>query len=208
MRVSVLSLFCAAVVLLPIKLDGQVPAHDDVVSLRPGDVVRIVVWRQPELSGEFEVMGDSTIAHPLFRKTRVVGVPFAVAEERVRTTLERFEKNPEFLVEPLVRVTVGGEVRQPNVYRLRPQATIAEAIAVAGGVTEIGRMDEVKLFRAGRELVIDLRQPHVGLPATPVKSGDQFFVPRSRRGNILQEYVAPLASVFGALGIVVSIFTR
>ena len=50
-------------------LDPALPqplAQADSV-LRPGDVLRITVWRQPDFSGEYAINPDSTVAHPLLQ---------------------------------------------------------------------------------------------------------------------------------------------
>src|SRR5688572_5924286 len=84
---------------------AQSPAPStDQVTLAPGDSVRIVVWRKPEMSGDFIVGPDGTITHPLYRSVRVAGIPFSTAEANVRNFLARFEQDPQFVVEPLVRV--------------------------------------------------------------------------------------------------------
>ena len=106
--------------------------------LSPGDSVRIVVWRKPEFSGDFVVAPNGTITHPLYRSVTVGGVPFATAEANLRRFLARFEENPEFVMEPLIRVAISGEVEKPQVFALRPETTIAEAIARAGGTTGSG----------------------------------------------------------------------
>jgi protein involved in polysaccharide export with SLBB domain len=46
-------------------------------ALNPGDVVRITVWRKPELSGDFIIAGDGSVSHPLYRDVRVTGMPLA-----------------------------------------------------------------------------------------------------------------------------------
>src|ERR1700736_1850648 len=60
------------------SVDG---ATATTATLSPGDVVRIVVWRKPEFSGDFVVAPDSSITHPLYREVKVVGVPLHVVEE-------------------------------------------------------------------------------------------------------------------------------
>ncbi|HSL70419.1 MAG TPA: polysaccharide biosynthesis/export family protein, partial [Longimicrobiales bacterium] len=132
------------------------------VVLSPGDAVRITVMRHPELSGEFAVAGDGTLVHPIYRELRVAGVTMPDAERMVHQLLGRFEARPEFVLDPLFQVAVGGEVRQPNLYPLRPSTTIAQAVAVAGGATDRGRLDRVRLFRGGREYMIDLSRPERG----------------------------------------------
>lgn len=174
--------------------------------LNPGDAIRITVWRKPELSGEFEVTADGSIRHPLYRDVRVAGVPLPTAEERVRVFLKRLEANPDFVVEPLFRVAVGGEVRQPNLYTFTPEVTIAQAVARAGGGTEHGRLNRVRLLRDERELVIDLTRPDVAGARLPVRSGDQIIVPR--RSSIFRDQLALAVSLAGATAAILGIFLR
>jgi protein involved in polysaccharide export with SLBB domain len=174
--------------------------------LRPGDAVRITVFRQPELTGEFEVASDSTVGHPLYRQVRVAGVPTSMAEDRLRLFLEELEATPNFVVQPLFRVAVGGEVRQPNLYSLSPSTTLAQAVAAAGGLSDRGRLDRVRLLREGREHRVDLTRPGSGLADAPVRSGDQIVV--ERRVDFFREYVAPAGSITAALVSLISVLTR
>jgi polysaccharide export outer membrane protein len=164
--------------------------------LHPGDAVKITVWRQPELSGEFSIAEDGSIIHPLLREVTVTGIPMADAEARVRDYLDRLQANPQFVVQPLLRVSVGGEVRQPSLYRLPPETSIAEAVALAGGATDQGRLNRIRLFRGGREIVVDLTSPEAGLAQAPIQSGDQIFV--DRKVNVFREYIAPASGLTAA----------
>jgi polysaccharide export outer membrane protein len=172
-------------------------------TLSPGDVIRIVVWRKPEFSGDFVVAPDSSITHPLYREVKVVGVPLSVVEERVRVFLARYETNPAFVISPLLRVFVGGEVRLPNVYSLPPGTTVAQAVAVAGGPTDRGRLDQVLIVRRQDRQVLDLTRPEAPSVLTETRSGDQVFV--GRRLSFFNDVLAPASAVFAAVATVVSI---
>lgn len=194
---SVMLALAAGAAPLPAQAD-----RPDAV-LRPGDAVRINVWRKPEMSGEFVVGGDGTLVHPLYRQVRVSGVPLATAEGSLRDFLTRYESAPQFAFEPLFRVFVGGEVRQPNLYLMRPETTLAQGVALAGGVSERGRLSRVRLVRDGRATVIDLTAAGDSAAQMPVRSGDQITVPR--RSDILRDYVMPIASVTAAVATVVNL---
>lgn len=187
---------------------GSVPAAAprDSLVLRPGDAVRITVWRKPELSGEFAIAGDGSITHPLYRALRVTGIPLVVAEGRVRTFLQQFETNPEFVMEPLLHVAIGGEVMRPNLYTLRPETSVANAVALAGGPTERGRRDRVRLLRDGGEVVLDLTKPEASIAATPIRSGDQILV--DRRRAVFRETIGPIITVAGATAAIVNVILR
>ncbi|HEU0015479.1 MAG TPA: polysaccharide biosynthesis/export family protein [Longimicrobium sp.] len=195
-------LLLALLALAP-ALRAQAPAEPPVLS--PGDQVRIVVWGSNEkMGGDFEVAGDGTIAHPLFREVRAAGVPMQQVEAGVRRVLGVYEANPQFLVEPLFRVSVTGEVRQPNLLVLRPETTLLQAVARAGGVNERGRLDRVHLVRNGQAQVLDLTRPELGHAQMLIRSGDQVRV--ERRSNVFREYVAPSASIVAALAAVARLF--
>ncbi|HTE64741.1 MAG TPA: SLBB domain-containing protein [Candidatus Binatia bacterium] len=178
----------------------------DSLALRPGDAVRITVWRKPEMSGEFAVAGDGSLTHPLYRALRVTGIPLVAAEGRLRTFLQQFETNPEFVMEPLFHVAVGGEVVRPNLYTLGPETSVSDAVALAGGPTDRGRRDRVRLLRDGRELVLDLTRPQAGVATTSIRSGDQILVDRKRA--VFRETIGPIVMVAGATAAILNVILR
>src|SRR3954467_9544764 len=134
MRYLTLWLVPMFAIVAPEAAPAQSPAPiSESVSLAPGDSIRVVVWRKPEMSGDFIVGPDGTITHPLYQAVRVGGIPFATAQVNLRNFLARFEQDPQFVAEPLVRIAISGEVGRPAVYALRPETSIAEAVAGGGG---------------------------------------------------------------------------
>jgi polysaccharide export outer membrane protein len=192
-----------ALVFLPALASAQESrASTGQAVLSPGDSVRIVVWRKPEFSGDFVVAPNGTITHPLFRSVQVAGMPFANAEANVRKFLARFEENPEFVMEPLIRVAISGEVDKPQVFALRPETTIAEAVARAGGTTELGARNRVRVVRLNpsgeqEQLIVNLTDPTAGYGRIPVRSGDQIIV--DRRKSFLKDVLLPTLGVIGSI---------
>lgn len=174
----------------------------DAVVLSPGDAIRITVWRKPELSGEFPIAGNGTIVHPLYRDVRVTGIPMSAVEAAVREVISRMENAP-FVIEPLLRVSVEGEVRTPSVYTLRPETSVAQAIAMAGGPTERGRADRVRVIRSDGEAIVDLRKADTGANRQMIRSGDRIVVDRSRA--VFRDVLSPMITVLGATAAVVSV---
>lgn len=160
----------------PASLTVQGPS---AAPLRAGDVLRIVVFRNPELSGDVTVGEDGTLQHPIYSTLRVAGLPRAEVLARVREVLQRYEVDPQFVVKPLYRVSVVGEVRQPNLYAVEPGVTVAQAVAMAGGRTDQARPRAV-LTRDGRRLTLDLDHPDEGVGALPAQSGDEVSVMKRR----------------------------
>ena len=174
--------------------------------LRPGDGVRITVWRQPELSGEFTVAEDGSIIHPVYQEIRVVGLTATVIEQRVGALLKRYENDPQFVVEPLLRVVVGGEVRTPGLFALPPGTTLEQALVLAGGATPQGKLSRVRLLRDGMEQTIAMSSGDLVAARMSVQSGDQIVVPR--RTSFLRDYFWPAASIIGAAAAVLNVLRR
>lgn len=171
--------------------------------LRPGDAVQISVWRRADLSGEFPITAEGTILHPILRQVVVTGAPLEEVERRVAELLREFEGDVEFSLQPMVRVGVAGEVRQPNLYLLTPDMTVANAVARAGGPTDRGRIDKVTLLRDGVAQELDLVDPSGIGASLQVQSGDQILV--ARRRDFLREYVMPISSVVAAIAALIRV---
>jgi polysaccharide export outer membrane protein len=189
---------------------SQAAAGDEAV-LSPGDSVRITVWRKPEFSGDFVVAPDGSVTHPLFRSVRVGGVPLRTAEANIRAFLVRFEQDPQFVMEPLLRVAITGEVGRPSLYAVPPGTSYAEAIARAGGTNQFGKRDHVLVFRSSATsrsapLVLDLNQPERGIAAMPVRSGDQILVERKR--SFFREILLPTVSFVGSIASIAILIDR
>jgi protein involved in polysaccharide export with SLBB domain len=176
--------------------------------LRPGDVLRINVWRHPELSGDFVVAPDSTLVNPVYQVVKVAGAPLPVVRERLRGVLGSYEQGVPFVLEPLFPVTVAGEVRQPNLYRLAEGTTFAQAIAQAGGPTELGRLNKVRVIRRDSAMVINLGSGYSRYQALPIESGDQILVARRSGFNLLRDVLYPLTSLTAAVAAVLAYSRR
>ena len=206
------SLLLIAVPLISTTVLAQSAAPTaDQVTLAPGDSVRVVVWRKPEMSGDFIVGPDGTITHPLYQAVRVGGVPFSTAETNVRNFLARFEQDPQFVMEPLVRVAVSGEVGRPQVFAVRPETSIADAVAQAGGPNQFANRNKVRVLRQdgnGRqhEFFIDLLDTQGSAAVARVRSGDQIVV--DRRKSFFRDLLLPAFTVIGSAASVYLVIER
>jgi polysaccharide export outer membrane protein len=174
----------------------------DPAKLLPGDEVRIRVWRDSEMSGDIGIGPDGTLLHPVWRTLKVTGLPLADVETRIRAFLTKYQTEPQFVAEPLFRITIGGEVQKPDLYFLAPDVTIGQAVALAGGATERGRTDRVRLLSGGqlRSIKLDGNDPSGFLP---VRSGDQLIL--ERRGSFFREVFAPLVAIAGSAAAIINV---
>jgi polysaccharide export outer membrane protein len=196
-------LFVAVLVATGTARAQSSPSSD---GLNPGDQVRIIVWRNTELSGDFTVAANGTLMHPLYREVQVTGIPMTAVEDRLRTFLTRYTTNPQFVISPLVKILVSGEVRTPNVYSVPPETTVSQAIVLAGGPTPTAKLDHIRLLRDHQEISVDLSRADSQAASLQIRSGDQILIPTRR--NVLRDYIGPVTSTIGAAAAIVSIFWR
>lgn len=195
-----------ATILAASTAGAQTPTADPNQGLAPGDQLRIVVYRNTEMSCDCTIAGNGTIIHPLYREIQVIGVPLSTVEDRIRTFLTRYVQNPQFVIQPLVKIVVGGEVRTPNIYSVPPETTIAQAIAIAGGPTERGLLNEVKVIRDRQEIKMDVSRPDSDAGVLQIRSGDQILI--GRRGRSALEFIAPVTSTIAATAAILSLVLK
>ncbi|MFL5561387.1 MAG: polysaccharide biosynthesis/export family protein [Gemmatimonadaceae bacterium] len=146
--------------------------------LRPGDVVRLRIWREPDLSGDFMVDETGVTMLPKVGPVQVIGRSVDSLRADLLALYRRYVSQPSIEVTPLRRVRVTGAVRTPGLYTVDPTMTIADAIALAGGVTPQGRRDRITLVRG--DLSLDLRDfGSERRTRYSLHSGDEVFVPQS-----------------------------
>jgi polysaccharide export outer membrane protein len=158
-------------------LGAQTPAIgrlSDVV--RPGDVIRLRIWREPDMSGEFSVSPAGRVVLPRLGELALSSIPADSLQSVLTEKYRVYLNNPSIEVALLRRVTVTGAVRNPGVYPLESTMSISDAVALAGGPAPDGKRDKVEVRRGGKRIVADLRNDVI-LADTPVQSGDQIYVP-------------------------------
>ena len=171
-----------------------------VDQLRPGDVVRLRIWREPDLSGDFMVDESGVVTLPRVGPVRVLGEPVDSLKAHLLALYRRYVNQPSIEVTPLRRVQVTGAVRTPGLYTVDPTMSVADAIALAGGITPDGRRDRVLLIRGNTPIDAELERGDGR--ASPLRSGDAVYVPQrswlSRNPGMVIAAVSATASVVWA----------
>jgi polysaccharide export outer membrane protein len=110
-----------------------------------GDMVRVTVFRNPELTTEARISERGTILFPMIGEVQVVGLTPSQAGKRIADKLAqgRYVVNPEVNVSMMQinsrQVSVLGNVNKPGRYPLDSQtAHLTDFIAVAGGLSPTG----------------------------------------------------------------------
>jgi protein involved in polysaccharide export with SLBB domain len=182
----------------------SLPAQDSVRGglLSPGDVIKLSVWREPEWSGDFTVSDVGVATFPRLGAVQVTTMTADSLRRFLLDSLGRFLRNPSIEVTPMRRVQVLGAVRTPGLYPVPPTVTIGDVIALAGGATPDGKPDQAILRRQGEELRVKLRGT-TRLADTPIRSGDQIYVPQrswvSRNAGLVAAGLSATTSLVIAL---------
>ncbi|HEX6938015.1 MAG TPA: polysaccharide biosynthesis/export family protein [Longimicrobiales bacterium] len=176
----------------------------DGMLLQPGDLVRLKIWREPDLSGDFRVDENGIVVLPKLGPLAVTSQsPDALERQLVRAYRE-FLRNPSIDVVLLRRINVLGAVKAPNVYSVDPTTTLAEVIAMAGGVTDRGNPEKIEVYRDGRKVPIEFN-PRTRIGDTPIRSGDHVYVPE-RSWFLRNSGIATLIST--SVTLLVALFVR
>ncbi|NGM24214.1 polysaccharide export protein [Roseomonas stagni] len=164
---------CSASGPLPATAAPQtLPALNDGYVLEAGNRLRVVVFGQESLSGEFNVDNAGNLALPLAGSVQAAGISANVLAARIATRLrqENYLQNPNVSVEVLSfrPFYVLGEVKQPGEFPYLSGVTVLSAIARAGGYDYRARQGEVLLIRQTAGRLEEFRATEL----TPLLPGD------------------------------------
>jgi polysaccharide biosynthesis/export protein len=202
-----LALCCLLVLLTQSVGRAQQPANAESrdLALSPGDVVRISIWREPDLSGEFLVDEAGIVTLPLLGKRSVLNIPVFRLRDTLIADYGVQLKNPSVTITPLRRIYVLGEVAKPGLYTVDPTISLAGAVALAGGATASGDLDRLRVVRGGK-VVLSRVAAGSSLSAVNILSEDQVFV--DRRGWIDRNSALLASAILSAATIVATVLLR
>lgn len=205
---------------VPLNVPGTAPMNDgrigvfgtgtDIPQTSPntqileGDLLDIVIFDTPELSGRFRVNQKGDILLPLAGTLHVAGLTLAEITDAVG---QRY-KDAKILVHPQVTVfvaeftrrsiTITGEVRSPGVYQIAAPRTLSDTLAMAGGLNEsasrtvsvVHAADPAKIIQVtlnvGAQTIESIAQGNM-----EILPGDKIFVARSGVIYMVGELMRP-----------------
>jgi polysaccharide export outer membrane protein len=112
--------------------------------LGPGDVVRIQVFQNPDLTTETRVSENGNITYPLIGNVDVGGLDIHAAEKKIAHALKKggFIRQPQVNIVLLQmrgnQVSVFGHVNRPGRFPLETLSRVSDMLAMAGGATNAG----------------------------------------------------------------------
>jgi protein involved in polysaccharide export with SLBB domain len=159
--------------IVPIAAAGS---PGDGSKLGPNDRLRITVFGQPTLTGEYTLDGNGVLAFPLIGNVPANGVTTSQLQQAIAAKLK-----PDYMVNPNVSAEVItrrpfyviGEVQKPGNYPYVSDMTALNAIAIAGGFTRRARKNDFYIRRLDKDGKVVRIEANVG---TVLQAGDTLEV--------------------------------
>lgn len=151
-----------------------------VYTLGPGDQLRIIVFGEAELTGDFTILPNGNLAFPLIGEVEARG---RTAQQLSAALEQRLREG--YVREPRVTVSIAqyrpfyilGEVENPGTYPYSADLSVMSAVATAGGFTYRANRRRVFIRRAGEteERAFDLNGETRVMPGDTIRIGERFF---------------------------------
>ncbi len=144
--------------------------------LSPGDKVKLTVFGEENISGEYVVDGRGFVSIPLMGQINLDGKTISEAEMAIRNTLAS-----GYLREPRVNIEVSdfrqfyimGEVNEPGGYPYTTGMNVINAVALAGGYTYRAKENKPLIKRRGNTYQGD--EAALVLPGDTIIIKERFF---------------------------------
>ena len=156
--------------------------------LQPGDRLEILVYREEDLSGVYEVDPGGQLTFPLVGEIQVVGLGVDELRAALTLSLRRYLVNPQVSISrsegAIKSISILGDVTKPGAYDYTPRATLMRLISRAGGFAPTANKKKIKIVRMvkGEKEVVVVNGSNIinGEEDDPdIKPGDIVFVPES-----------------------------
>lgn len=149
-------------------------------TLGPGDQLRVIVYGETDLTGDFIIGPNGALAYPLVGEIEARGLTLQQLSDAIADRLRG-----GYVREPRVSVSVAqyrpffilGEVQNPGSYPYAADMSVMSAVATAGGFTYRANRRRVFIRRAGEteERRLDLTGETMVNPGDTVRIGERFF---------------------------------
>jgi polysaccharide biosynthesis/export protein len=134
------------------QLSPQALAEANEYLVSVGDMLNIRVLGHEDMSTKVRVRSDGRVAIPIIGEIGAAGKRPSALRSEIEARLKDFLVMPSVTVNideslPL-KITLLGEVARPGVFPVEPSTSLAEALALGGGVTEFASRDRIFVVRS------------------------------------------------------------
>jgi len=117
----------------------------------PQDVVRIDVWKEPDISRTIPVRPDGKVSLPLLNDVQASGLTAMQLAASLRESLAKYLTSPQVTVTVTEinsrRVYITGEVVHAGALPLLPNMTVLQALSSGGGFTQFAKLKNIYVLR-------------------------------------------------------------
>ena len=144
-------LLLACCVIMALAWATNVMAQDPNYTVKPGDLLSISVWKEPDLQKETLVRPDGSFSFPLVGEVDAKGKTVADLNRTLSTRLTKFISDPVVTVSIQEvkgnKVYVLGQVNKPGEFIVNPSVNIMQALSMAGGMTPFAATNDIIVLR-------------------------------------------------------------
>ncbi len=123
----------------------------EAYTVKPGDMLSISVWKEPDLQGPVLVRPDGTFSFPLAGQFDARGKTVNELQQLVTDKLKKFISDPVVTVSIQEvkgnKVYVLGQVNKPGEFIVNPRVDVMQALSMAGGTTAFAALGDIVILR-------------------------------------------------------------
>ena len=171
-------------------------------TLRSGDLLKIRVYRDSELSGQYLIDAQGNVQMPGVGVIKAAGLdPTQITERMIEAFRARGFRTPEIAIQPLIRVSVLGEVRAPSLYPVEPGVSLIQLLTLAGGPTDRADLRKAQVIRENHVFTVDLESALAGSAAGRVTLYSNDVVYLRPKHNVFSRDNVALAATLASLAL-------
>jgi polysaccharide biosynthesis/export protein len=163
-RPAILGLLIAVVTLLG---SASARAQEAAYSVKPGDLLQVSVWKEPELQRPVLVRPDGAFSFPLAGEVDARGKSVSDLQKLLTERLRKYISDPVVTVSVQEvrgnKVYVIGQVNKPGEFIVNPSVDVMQALSMAGGGTAFASLGNIVVLRrkSGQQTAIPFKYTEV-----------------------------------------------
>jgi polysaccharide export outer membrane protein len=168
----------------PVTPGVSAPVDPKSYQIGAGDVIGVKVWKEPDISGAYQVRPDGKITLPLVGDVQAGDLTPLQLTESLTKSLSEYINKPEVTVSILQvlskRYYITGEVGKPGPYPLVTPITILEALSNSGGFREFANKKKIVIMRGSQRIKFNYNDVVRGKNLETniyLQDGDHIYVP-------------------------------
>jgi polysaccharide biosynthesis/export protein len=130
---------------------SRTSVNDAEYKIGPQDLLRIDVWKEPEITRTVPVRPDGKISLPLLNDVQAAGLTPMELSAVIGDGLKKYITNPQVTVTVSEinsrRVYVSGEVVRAGAFPLLPNMTVLQALSSSGGFSQFAKLKGIYVLR-------------------------------------------------------------